>query len=100
MFIMPASLTSASNAGLIVLRNPHLSQSVSLLFNMIPSAVLGVILFFTGLELAYIVWDIGTRKEDIYVLLVTTGIAMMNIGIAFVAGLALYYALQRRVVKV
>ncbi len=76
------------------------SQSVSLLFNMIPSAILGVILFFAGLELASIVWDISTRKEDIYVLLVTTGIAIINIGIAFVAGLALYYALQRKVVKV
>ena len=76
------------------------SQSVSLIFNMIPSAILGVILFFAGLELASIVWDISTRKEDIYVLLVTTGIAIINIGIAFVAGLALYYALQRKVVKV
>ncbi|MBI4283621.1 MAG: sulfate transporter [Chloroflexi bacterium] len=79
------------------------SQSVALLFNMIPSAILGVILFFAGLELASIVWgvwDIGTSKEDIYVLLVTTGIAVINIGIAFVAGLALYYALQKKVVKV
>lgn len=76
------------------------SRSVSLLFNMIPSAILGVILFFAGLELASIVWDISTKKEDIYVLLVTTGIAIINIGIAFVAGLALYYALKRKVVKV
>ena len=76
------------------------SQSVSLLFNLIPAAILGVILFFAGLELASIVWDIGTRKEDIYVLLVTAGIAIFNMGIAFVAGLALYYALRRKVVKV
>jgi len=54
-----------------------------------------------GIGPAFIlVWDIGTRKEDIYVLLVTTGIAIINIGIAFVAGLALYYALKRKVVKV
>ncbi len=76
------------------------SQSVSVLFNVIPSAVLGVILFFAGLELASIVWDIGTRREDIYVLLVTAGIAIVNMGAAFVAGLALYYALQKKVVKV
>jgi MFS superfamily sulfate permease-like transporter len=75
-------------------------QSVGLLFNMIPEAVLGVILFFAGLELASIVWDIGRKKEDIYVLLVTAGIAIINIGIAFIAGLALYHALKRRVVKV
>ncbi len=76
------------------------SQSVALLFNMIPPAILGVILFFAGLELASIVWDIGTDKRDIYVLLVTAGIGVINIGIAFVAGLALYYALKINLVKV
>ncbi len=76
------------------------SQSVQLLFNIIPPAILGVILFFAGLELASIAWDIGNRKEDIYVLLVTTGISIINIGIAFVAGLALYYALKKKVVKI
>jgi len=76
------------------------SSSVSLLFNMIPSAILGVILFFAGIELASIVWDIGSRKEDIYVLLVTAGIAIVNMGIAFIVGLALYYAMERNVVKV
>ncbi len=76
------------------------SQSVTILFNMIPPAILGVILFFAGLELASIVWDIGTEKKDIYVLLLTTGIAIINIGIAFVAGLALYYALKMKWVRV
>ncbi len=76
------------------------SQSVAILFNMVPPAILGVILFFAGLELASIVWDIGTEKKDIYVLLLTTGIAIINIGIAFVAGLALYYALKMKWVKV
>ena len=76
------------------------SESVTILFNMVPPAILGVILFFAGLELASIVWDIGTEKKDIYVLLLTTGIAIINIGIAFVAGLALYYALKMKWVKV
>ena len=76
------------------------SQSVALIFNLIPAAILGVILFIAGLSLATMTLDIGNKKEDIYVLLVTTGIAVFNIGIAFVAGLALYYALQRKVVKV
>jgi hypothetical protein len=76
------------------------SQSVALLFDMMPGAILGVILFFAGLALASIVWDISRQKEDIYVLLVTTGIAIVNIGIAFLTGLALYYALQRKIVKV
>ena len=76
------------------------SQSVAVLFNMIPPAILGVILFFAGLELASTVRDIGSEKKDIYVLLVTAGIGVVNIGIAFVAGLALYYALKMKWVKV
>jgi hypothetical protein len=76
------------------------SQSVELLFNTIPQAILGVILFFAGLELSTIAWDISLRKEDSYVLLLTTGIAIFNIGVAFIAGLVLYYALEKRVVNI
>lgn len=85
---------------ILLLLGLFFSPSVSLLFNMIPSAILGVILFFAGIELASIVWDIGSRKEDIYVLLVTAGIAIINMGIAFIVGLALYYAMKRSLVKV
>jgi len=85
---------------ILLLLGLFFSQSVTLLFNMIPSAILGVILFFAGIELASIVWDIGSRREDIYVLLVTTGLAIINMGIAFIAGLALYYALNRNLIKV
>ncbi|MCL5959772.1 MAG: putative sulfate/molybdate transporter [Chloroflexi bacterium] len=77
-----------------------LSDSVALILGLIPTAVLGVILFFTGLELSSIVRDIGNRKEDIYVMLVTAGIAIVNMGVAFLAGLALYYAIRRRIVKI
>ncbi len=85
---------------ILLLLGLFFSQSVTILFNMVPPAILGVILFFAGMELASIVWDIGTEKKDIYVLLLTTGIAIINIGIAFVAGLALYYALKMKWVKV
>jgi len=76
------------------------SDSVALFFGMIPTAILGVILFFTGLELSSIVRDIGGRKEDIYVMLLTAGIAIVNMGIAFLAGLALYYAIRWSIVKI
>ena len=85
---------------ILLLLGLFFSQSVTTIFNMVPPAILGVILFFAGIELASIVWDIGTEKRDIYVLLLTTGIAIINIGIAFVAGLALYYALKLKWVKV
>ncbi|MCL5026096.1 MAG: putative sulfate/molybdate transporter [Chloroflexi bacterium] len=77
-----------------------LSDSVALLFGMIPHAILGVILFFTGLELAAIVRDIGSKKEDVYVMLVTGGIAIVNMGVAFAAGVVLYCALQQKWVRI
>ncbi|MHB1132907.1 MAG: putative sulfate/molybdate transporter [Chloroflexota bacterium] len=76
-----------------------LADSVTLLFSTIPAAILGVILFFTGLELAATVRDIGQKKDDVYVMLLTAALAMVNMGVAFVAGLALYHALQRRLVR-
>jgi len=75
-------------------------HSVTIIFGMIPRAVLGVILFLAGMELASIVWDIGTDKKDIYVLLLTAGLSIFNIGIGFVSGLALYYAFKIKWIKI
>ena len=71
------------------------SDSVGLLFQIFPKAILGVILFFAGAELAIRIKDIGSRKEDVYVMLVVAGLAMWNMGVAFLAGVVLYQALQR-----
>ena len=72
------------------------SDSISLLLRIFPSAVLGVILFFAGTELALVVRDIGDKKTDFYVMLVVAGFAMWNMGVAFVVGIALDFALRRR----
>ncbi len=76
------------------------SDSVGLLFQLFPKAVLGVILFFAGAELAITTKDVGSRKEDVYVMLVVAGFAMWNMGAAFLAGVVLYQALERGWVKV
>jgi len=47
-----------------------------------------------------VIRDIRLRKENLYVLLLTAGIAMWNMGIAYLAGLALYYGIQRRWIRV
>ena len=64
------------------------SDSVLLLFGMIPSAVLGVILFFAGMELAMPAREVGSEKNDFYVMLVTAGFSLWNVGVGFLAGLA------------
>jgi hypothetical protein len=64
-----------------------------------PRAVLGVILFFAGAELAISIKDIGGKKEDVYVMLVVAGFAMWNMGAGFLVGIILYQAMQRRWLK-
>lgn len=75
------------------------SGSVSILFSIFPVEVLGVILLLTGIQLATVVRDIGHRNQDIYVMIFTAGLAMWNMGWAFLAGLLLYHALRREVIK-
>lgn len=87
--------------GLIVLLiGLFLSDSVALIFQVFPKSILGIILFFAGMELALVIRDIRLRKENLYVLLLTAGIAMWNMGVAYLAGLLLYYAIQRRWIRV
>jgi MFS superfamily sulfate permease-like transporter len=86
--------------GIMMLLALFFSQSVGLLFQIFPKAVLGVILFFAGAELAISTRDIGSKKEDFYVMLVVAGFAMWNMGAAFLAGVLLHQALERRWVRI
>jgi MFS superfamily sulfate permease-like transporter len=85
---------------IVLLLGLFLGDSVAFLFQVFPRAILGVILFFAGLELALVVKDIKLEKQNLFVLLVTAGTAMWNMGVAYLAGLIIYYALQRRWIKV
>jgi MFS superfamily sulfate permease-like transporter len=87
--------------GVIVLfTGLFLSDSVSLLLQVFPRSILGVILFFAGVELALVIRDVRLRRENLFVLLITAGTAMWNMGVAYLAGLLLYYGIHRRWIKV
>jgi MFS superfamily sulfate permease-like transporter len=87
--------------GLIVLSaGLFLSDSIALILQVFPQSILGVILFFAGVELALVVKDVRLKKENLFVLLVTAGTAMWNMGVAYLAGLVLYYSLHRRWIRV
>ena len=74
--------------GLLLILGLCFSDSVLLLFGVIPSCVLGVILFFAGLELAMSARDVGPAKSDYCILFVTAGFSLFwNVGIGFLAGL-------------
>ncbi len=85
---------------IVLLTGLFFSDSVILLFQVFPRPILGVILFFAGVELALVIKDIKLRKQNLFVLLVTAGTAMWNMGVAYLAGLLIYYSLQRRWIKV
>lgn len=71
------------------------SQSVAVIFKMFPPAILGVILFLAGAELAVSVRDIGNRRSSFYVMVVVAGFAMWHMGVAFLVGVVLDNALRR-----
>lgn len=85
---------------ILVVTALFLSDSVALFFNAFPEAVLGVILFFAGSELAITVKDIGDKKTDIYVMIIVAGFAMWNMGVAFLMGVILDNALRRGWLKI
>jgi hypothetical protein len=76
------------------------SDSVSIIFKIFPNAILGVILFFAGSELAIVVKDIGDKKSDFYVMLIVAAIAMWNMGVAFLAGVIMDNSLRRGWLKI
>jgi predicted benzoate:H+ symporter BenE len=85
---------------IVLLTGLFLSDSVTLLFQVFPRSILGVILFFAGVELGLVVKDVKLRKQNLFVLLVTAGTAMWNMGVAYLAGLVIYYGLHRRWIRV
>ena len=76
------------------------SESVSIIFKIFPDAILGVILFFAGAELAIGVKDIGDNKTDFYVMVIVAAFAMWNMGVAFLVGVILDNVLKKGWVKI
>jgi hypothetical protein len=85
---------------LLVLIALFFSDSVAIFFKIFPNAILGVILFFAGSELAIVVRDIGDRKSDFYVMLIVAAFAMWNMGVAFLVGVILDNSFRKGWLKI
>jgi hypothetical protein len=85
---------------LILFIGLFLSDSVATLFKLFPRSLLGVILLFGGLELAAGAHGDALKRGDRYVVLLTAGISLWNMGVGYLAGLALWYAVQREWIRV
>jgi MFS superfamily sulfate permease-like transporter len=86
--------------GLLLFLTLFLSSSVEIIFRMVPPEVLGVILFLAGAQLALGSCDISKDKGERFSTMLTAGLAMWNVGIAFVLGMAVYHAFKRGWVRV
>jgi MFS superfamily sulfate permease-like transporter len=72
-----------------------LGDSVALLFKLFPPAVLGIILFLAGVQLALGGKDGTHDKADRLVVLTTAAFAIWNVGIAVLFGIFVYHASKR-----
>lgn len=75
------------------------SGAVELFLQLFPMAVLGVVLFLAGAQLALGVCEGWERKADRLVLVTTAAVALWNVGVAFIFGLVLYALVNRGLVK-
>ena len=71
------------------------SGSVATLLRLFPAAVLGVILFLTGAQLALGSCDFSKDKGERFVTLATGALAIWNVGIAFVVGMTAHLLVKR-----
>jgi MFS superfamily sulfate permease-like transporter len=75
------------------------SGSIEAILNVFPKAVLGVILFLTGAQLALGSGDFSKNKAERFITLTTAAFAMWNVGLAFVVGIALAYVAKRGLLR-
>lgn len=80
---------------LLLLLALFFSESADLLLKLFPTPVLGAILFLTGAQLALGACNFSDRKTERFVTVVTTGLAIWNVGAGFVVGLLLDRMLRR-----
>ncbi len=71
-----------------------LGNRILAVFNLIPMAILGVLLLFAGSQLALTILDLDQRK-DLFVVVTILGITLAsNLAAGFVAGIVLAYLLR------
>jgi MFS superfamily sulfate permease-like transporter len=75
------------------------SRSIETIFAVFPRAVLGVILFLTGAQLALGSCDFSKQKVERFITLVTAAFSMWNVGLAFIVGLTLAFIGRRGLLR-
>jgi len=81
--------------GVLVVLAVFFSGSVEVLFKLFPAAVLGVILFLTGAQLALGSSTFPTDRGGRIVVLLTAALCMWNVAAGFVIGIVLHHMSKR-----
>lgn len=82
--------------GILLVAGLFFSSSIVTIFRVFPPALLGVILFLAGIQLALGSREAGGgEKIDRFVVLATAAFAIWNVGIAVLFGIAAYHASKR-----
>ncbi|MGB0713908.1 MAG: putative sulfate/molybdate transporter, partial [Gammaproteobacteria bacterium] len=81
--------------GLLLVLGLFFSDSLALLLGMFPEAVLGIVLFLAGAELATSGRGVQGEKVDRFVVYATAAFAVINVGVAVVFGIAAFHAAKR-----
>lgn len=76
-----------------------LSGSVQTLLEIFPSAVLGIILFLTGAQLALGSCDFSRDKRERFLTLVTAAFCIWNVGIGFLIGMIGHFLNRKGLLK-
>lgn len=71
------------------------SASIALMFQLFPTAILGVILFLTGLQLALGSSVLPQQRGDRVIVLITAILCIWNVALGFVVGIALHHLSRR-----
>jgi MFS superfamily sulfate permease-like transporter len=86
---------------LLIILGIFFGNTLTTIFGLIPSPVLGVILFFASIELAMAIKDIDVGKDLFVVFLVAVSCAFVQYGylIGWVGGIALAYTIKRNWIR-
>jgi SulP family sulfate permease len=89
--------TAAANVmigAVFVLLAVLFGQSTLVILSLLPLSLLGVLLVFSGAQLALMISDL-TERKDLFVALIMLGITLtVNLAVAFLCGIVIAYALK------
>lgn len=81
--------------GILLVLAVFFSNSVDVIFQLLPTAVLGVILFFTGVQLAMGGSTLPSHRGDRVIVLISAALCIWNVAAGFLVGIALHQLSRR-----